>query len=671
VSPGSSSPRFISTASSVVSSSLGRVADSPATTLFLAAIVLFGAYWRVDLFISDSVAIGNALANLADGSLHFRTVYFGPADARTLGVYVADGRLYGRNYGQVVAALPILYFLRGVSLVAAPGLVLAGLWSVCQAALAGRLANAFGSPWLRAVGVGLATAAFLANVATGTALPARLLPLVALQAVTLLAAAGLAATMYALLAFLYDPRTGVVAGVGTLLLGPVGFWATIPKRHVVTAFLIILVAYLLVRNRETGRVRDRAAAYAPVGLVAWVSAPEGLLLLLALLPVDLVTAPRNDRRALAGVAAVLSLSMLPFFLTNALVSGNPLVPPRLLTFYRSAEVALLFDPSVAPSNPALASTSPSGASAGLGPSPPDFGAGPDGSAASAGSLWPGSVDEFVATLSSTVLAVTAAGAEASGQVWVQFRQGLDALAPERLYHVFIRSGRIPGVDYSQTGGEIIDLTMLESAPVLAALAAVPVAVLRGRRLRSAGTAILRRRVPSVAVATGGSAPARTMDLFAATFALVFTLAHLPRLPLHSTVTVRYLVPVVPFLFYGVLRLPTVRGLARDAPGRIARAAAVATTVGGTVWLAVFTVLDPTVGTLMQAHGVANVGTGGLVAAWLLVRPADDRVGVAVLGIATGAMALFLFGTGFEYFAADRRYLLPTARLVEAAIPINP
>lgn len=431
---------------------LGRVADSPATTLFLAAIVLFGAYWRVDLFISDSVAIGNALANLADGSLHFRTVYFGPADARTPGVYVADGRLYGRNYGQVVAALPILYFLRGVSLVAAPGLVLAGLWSVCQAALAARLADAFGSPRLRAVGVGLATATFLANVAAGTALPARLLPLVALQAVTLLAAAGLVATMYALLAFLYDPRTGVVAGVGTMLLGPVGFWATIPKRHVVTAFLVALVAYLLVRSRETGRIRDRAAAYAPVGLVAWVSAPEGALLLLALLPVDLATAPRNDRWALAGVAAGLSLSMLPFFLTNALVSGNPLLPPELLTSYRSTEVALLVDPSVAPSNPAPASTGSDGALGGVRPSPPDFGVRPDGSAASADSPWPGSIGRFVAGLSSTALAVTAAGAEASRQLWTQLLRGLDALAPGRLYHVFIRSGRIPGVDYSQTGG---------------------------------------------------------------------------------------------------------------------------------------------------------------------------------------------------------------------------
>ena len=35
------------------------------------------------------------------------------------------------------------------------------------------------------------------------------------------------------------------------------------------------------------------------------------------------------------------------------------------------------------------------------------------------------------------------------------------------------------------------------------------------------------------------------------------------------------------------------------------------------------------------------------------------------------MALFLAFTGFEYFAADRQYLLPVARLVEQLIPILP
>jgi hypothetical protein len=225
--------------------------------------------------------------------------------------------------------------------------------------------------------------------------------------------------------------------------------------------------------------------------------------------------------------------------------------------------------------------------------------------------------------------------------------------------VFLRSGRIPGVDYSQTGGETIDLTLLESAPLLAALAALPVVR-------------LRERLPSVRpTAIDWTAPRRATDLFAITFAVVFTLPHLGRLPLHSTVTVRYLVPVVPLLVYGVFGLSPVRRVVRSAPRTVTRVAVTATVLGGLVWTAAFTVFDPGVGGLMQAHAVSNLGVAVLVVGWLVARPDSDRLGAAVLGLAAAAMCLFLLGTGFEYFADGRQYLLPVARLVETAIPINP
>lgn len=631
-----------------------RLRASPATTLFVAALVFFGAYWRVDVFISDTVAVANTLANLADGSLQLATVYFGPADLHTPGVYVAEGRPYGRNYGHVVAALPILYLLKGVSLIAAPRLVLAGVWSVCLAGLSGRLATMLGTPRLRAVGVGLGTLAFLANVAFGTALPARLFPLVALQAVTLLAASGLVAVAYLLVAMLYDRRTGVGAGVGTLLIGPVGFWATIPKRHVITAFLVLLTAYLFARSRRSGLLRDRAAAYLPVGLTAWISAPEGVLLLAALAPVDLATSPDRDLRSMATVGTALGVSLLPFLLTNTLIAGNPVLPPRSLASLRAGGVELLIEPSVASSNP-VATPNP-GVDGGTGAAEPTVGddspvAGTSGNGSDGGLSLP-SARAMVAT-------VVAVGSEMTLRVASAFERGLSALSPDRLYHVFLRSGRIPGVDYSQTGGETIDLTLLESAPLLAALVALPVVRLR-RRLQSF------RLMP-----TDWTTPHRATDLFAIAFAVVFTLPHLGRLPLHSTVTVRYLVPVVPLLVYGVFRLAPVQQVIRSAPRTVARTALIATVLGGLAWTAVFTILAPGPGGLMQAHAVSNLGVAALVVGWLVARPDDEGLGAVVLGLATAAMCLFLLGTGFEYFADGREYLLPAARLLETAIPINP
>ena len=655
---------------------VGRAADSPATTLVLAALVLFGASWRVDVFIVDTVAVANALANLAEGSLAFKKVYFGPADAATPGVYVADGKLYGRNYGHVIAALPILYLLEGVSTVAAPRPLLAGAWSLCIAGLGSRLATHFGRSRFRTAGIAIGTLAFIANVAFATALAPRLLPIVALQIVTVLAAVGLVAGSYLLVSLLYDRRTGVAAGIGMLLLGPVSFWATIPKRHVITAFLIILTAYLFARSRYSGRVRDRAMMYLPVGLTAWVSAPEGFLLLVALVPADLTTSQQNNLRSLAPAAVTLAVSLLPFLLTNAAVAGNPLVPPRLLTAHAAGD-QLALDPKLAGSHPNAVDPSRSAAT----PAPPSSSESltdpntvdPSRSAATranasgttaverspsaASGSESGTSRSLLEAAVSLLTSTATIGVDLSFRAAARVKQGVAALSPERLYHVFLRSGRISGVDYTETGGETIDLALLESAPILAGLLAAPVIWLRQSPER------LVANLPD----TGD--PRRATDLFALVFIVLFTLPHLPRLPLHSTITVRYLVPIVPLLAYGVVRLAPVRRVVRSAPRRVTVTSLLAAGVGGTIWVIAFAAVEPTVGTLMQTHALVNLAVAAGLVLWLVVCPNDDWIGALVLGLAVAGMALFLAFTGLEYFAADRQYLLPVARLIERAIPI--
>lgn len=635
-----------------LTNAVGRAADSPATTLVLAALVLFGASWRVDVFIVDTVAVANALANLAEGSLAFKKVYFGPADAATPGVYVADGKLYGRNYGQVIAALPVLYLLEGVSTVAAPRLLLAGAWSLCIAGLGSRLATHFGRSRFRTAGIAIGILAFIANVAFATALAPRLLPIVALQIVTVLAAAGLVAGSYLLVSLLYDRRTGVAAGIGMLLLGPVSFWATIPKRHVITAFLIILTAYLFARSRYSGRARDRATVYLPVGLTAWVSAPEGFLLLAALVPADLATSQQNNLRSLAPAAVTLAVSLLPFLLTNAAVAGNPLVPPRLLTAHAAGD-QLALDPKLAGSHPNAVDPSRSAATRADASGATAVERSPSAASGSESGTSRSLLEAAVSLLTSTATI----GVDLSFRAAARVKQGVAALSPERLYHVFLRSGRISGVDYTETGGETIDLALLESAPILAGLLAAPVIWLRQSPER------LVANLPD----TGD--PRRATDLFALVFIVLFTLPHLPRLPLHSTITVRYLVPIVPLLAYGVVRLAPVRRVIRSAPRRVTVTSLLAAGVGGTIWVIAFAAVEPTVGTLMQTHALVNLAVAAGLVLWLVVCPNDDWIGALVLGLAVAGMALFLAFTGLEYFAADRQYLLPVARLIERAIPI--
>lgn len=57
----------------------------------------------------------------------------------------------------------------------------------------------------------------------------------------------------------------------------------------------------------------------------------------------------------------------------------------------------------------------------------------------------------------------------------------------------------------------------------------------------------------------------TVVAFAIVYAALLTLVYLPRLPLHATITVRYLLPLFPIALYGLLRLGSVRRVLEEQP----------------------------------------------------------------------------------------------------------
>jgi hypothetical protein len=238
--------------------------------------------------------------------------------------------------------------------------------------------------------------------------------------------------------------------------------------------------------------------------------------------------------------------------------------------------------------------------------------------------------------------------------------GVDAIDPFRIYHVFVRSGHIPGVDYAQTGGETLELTLLESAPVLAVLGLLPLRLSRvdAQTLRALPT-FLR------------TDPIRATDLFALVYVSVFWVLYLPRLPLHSTITVRYLVPTVPILVYAVCRLQPVRRVVTETAPLLA-ATAVTSALGLTAFFSVaLTGASP--GTAMQAHAVVNLVVATAVLGWGVTADRvrlDPRIGAVLLGAAVGVTTAFLLLSGVEYLGHGRQFALPVSRLFETLIPVR-
>jgi len=639
--------------------------DRYGVVLWLGLACWFGVTWRVGFFIQDTYAMANTLVALTEGQLHVTELRYSLTFGSQPGLYEYGGRAYGRNYGMLALAVPLVWALEAGATVATPRLLLAGLWTGAGLVLVTQVAefDRFDRGRTRAVGSLLVTALFVTSVLTATELGEAQLALVALQLSTILAAATAGLVLYRLLTLLHGRRVGVAAGVGLGVATPVGFWATLPKRHTFVATLVLAVVYAFAVSRTRGgpaALRARAGAYAIAGYITWIHAFEALFLVAVLGAVDLLTARDRSVRALALVGLVLLVASTPMLATNYAISGNPAQPPRVLPGV---------DTGFAPASP---DTGGGGGETPSGGATPNGSSGNQTQATSTGGGGSGSTDG----------ATEGGGGRPAPSLLDTVRDGADAVVtfagravigglavlgqPERLWHTFVRSGTIPSVGYGPNNHEAIELAVLEASPLLAGLAALP--VLAGRRL----LALTAHRRPSMGTLDPRDwRPARQTDLLVISLAAVLTVVYLPRLPLYSMLTVRYLHPVVALGMYGVCRIPAVRAglsvsrwLALSFLGSLAIALLVL--LGG------ITGLGLAVGEAVQYNALWNL-TAAAVCAVAVVgwtagvdRISDRLVAVAVALPAAFASAYLLL-SGLVYFRYGH-YAFDVVRVIADLLP---
>ena len=593
------------------------VGDRYGAIVLLAAVATYLLCWRVGILVTDTYTVANTLVAVAEGHLFVDRAVYGPG-LRTPGMGLRDGQFYGRNYGQVMLALPVLAALDAVATVASLRVALAALWGLSIVGLARVVGREVGRPALGAyAGSGLAVVAFAAAVHGATPIEPAERYLVALQLQTMGAAALVGVFVHRLLTRAYGGTVGLAAGLATALATPVGVWAQFPKRHVLVTLCAVATAYLLYRSREAGGVdtRYRALAYVPVGLAAWVSAAEGAVLLVALLVVDVPTGGR-DVRSIAAAWSTAVVAALPMAVTNYLVTGNAGEPPRTLSAGGSGSLA---------ERGSTATRADGGEASG------DAGGGSADPTAAGDTGGSETLDAFVG------------GVEFLFELlW----RGLRALLrePETLFVTFVRGGYVAGVA-ERDAGEAVRLTVLEAMPLAAGLVAVPVVAAR-LDLRERAAAFRRRpwSRPSAL---------RTVDAFAVVYVVALLLMYLPRLPVHASLTVRYLLACYPLAVYGLARLPSVRRVLRERTRLCAATVASALLVGGQLLVLYQWAIDATMGEAVQTHALVGLATAGLLAAWAVADGLGwrrDRVGAVALGLAAAAGAAFVLLAGLWHFA---------------------
>lgn len=597
------------------------VGDRLGGALFLGSLCVFGLYWRAGPFITDTATIVATLDALAQGRLWIDQAT--GAHFSAPGAVVNEGMVYGRNYGQVALAMPVLLALDGLSAIADLRVGLTALWHLAVLGLLAQVTRLLDvRPAVTVAGCLAVVASFGLNLTTATQFVEASRSLLALQISTMVFAGMLAATVYRLVAWRYDTRLGLVAGGASVVVLPVGFWAGFPKRHVLVALLVVGLLYAFARSRTAerpvaapyiGRLPGfRALAYALVGLLAWVHAGEAVFVFAILVAVDVPTAPSNDWRILVALAGVFALALLPTFVTNGLVGGNPLLPPRLL------------EPA---STVAPADAGASGIGGQVRPGATPYTQPLDVS------FLPGPI-EFIAT------------------VVVGGTLGLTEL--ERLSQTWLRSGSAGLITGGHAAFAGANLTVLESIPVFGAFLAVIVTA--GRRFRGSIGSIRDALEATDALAVGITG--------------VFVLMYTPRLPTHVQISVRYLLPAYPLLLYLLVRTPAVRRLLTDRSRLVGWSYAGGVLVGTQFVLAYVVLQDLTVAGAVQVHARIGLALAGLLAIAVVVAEFDDRappLAAVALGLAAASGTAFILLAGLGYFSFVGEFVLPVADRVAALI----
>ena len=595
---------------------------------FLVSLCLIGLIWQTEVFITDTYALVNGVYSLSNGELFLTEAAYGPS-LDTPGVERTSGGLIARNYGAIVLSLPFWLLLEAVAAVASLRVALVGLWSLLVMVSVIQIGRLFDRDTL-AVAAGLALALFGINLALARPLDPTATHLYALQMFHITVGAFAPVFCYRLFAR-HDSRRLSAVVTSILLFGtPLLLWATIAKRHIIVATVVLGVAYSLYRSRTEAdgalvehRVTFRAIAYSLVGLYAWVHAPEALLLLVVLAMVDVPTARDNSPRTLAVVGAAFLLSLLPFFLTNFALTGSPIRPPRLFAVAGSgtAETA--------------------GGTSGTG------GSAPSGDAVSL----PAPLVGVIGLLSTAMKPFQILADE----IWL----GLTVLYrdPAAFWQTLFRSGDAAGA-LNNAGSESVNLALLESAPVLAAvLGGVPVAF---RRFRNRSKFV--RTLPAVAV----------VDLFALLLSVVFVLFYASRLPLHAQLTVRYLFPLFPLGVYLVARVPVVQATLSENWELFAWATALTILIGGQLIAVVVFWTAVGLGEAFQLHALLALVTATPLALWSLFGRSDGRFGHAgavFLGVTTGLSTVFVLLVALEYYSIGDSHLLPMVRVVAERVEL--
>jgi hypothetical protein len=317
--------------------------NDTAALLFYASIAICIAIWNVNIFINDEVTLAAQLLNLAHGVLSIETMptrlyeglSFG-SSAPILG-FTFQGHTYGfYTHAIAVFAAPFYALLYLISATVGIRLFFACLWSFSIFMVIWLFGRLWGRPRLgRDLGVLGALVLLIVNGYVATRLPPLVFDqwgaLMAIQLFNILATSAIVLLSLRIFTrYFADGRVAAFGAAYILIATPLTFWAVSAKDHTASVLLIVASIWSLYTYLLDGKKRYRYLSYVLVGISFWVRVFDAVPLFIAIILTDLLTS-EGRIKALITAAVTVPLAMVPYFINNYLLFGNPFLSPVYLS----------------------------------------------------------------------------------------------------------------------------------------------------------------------------------------------------------------------------------------------------------------------------------------------------------------------------------------------------
>jgi hypothetical protein len=321
-----------------------RILPNETTALFFyASLALYIAIWNINVFINDEVTLAAQLFNLGKGTLSIDTSPARLYEGLSFGVsppilgFTYQGHLYAfYTHAVPVFAAPFYAFLYLISVSIGIRLFFAGVWSASLFMFFWLLGRHWSRPQLgRDLGVLVALVMLIINGYLATRWPPLLFDewgaLMAIQLFNILATSAIVLISLRIFTrYFAGSRISTFGAAYILIATPLTFWAVSGKDHTASVLLIVASIWSFYLYLLDGKKRYRYLSYVLVGVSFWVRVFDAVPLLIAIIVTDLLASKKRIRALLSAVATV-SAALVPCFVNNYVLFGNPFLSPVYLS----------------------------------------------------------------------------------------------------------------------------------------------------------------------------------------------------------------------------------------------------------------------------------------------------------------------------------------------------